>query len=61
MKTDWSSDVLKLTQMVQGLACNIMDEISQITIHQMMHYLADIIADTTDFLLQIAKVVHAVL
>ena len=54
-------DQLNLTQWVQGFAQNILDEKSHKTKDQMLQYLADIMADATDFSWQNAKAAHAVL
>ena len=54
-------DQLNLTQWVQGFAQNILDEKSHKTKDQMLQYLADIMADATDFSWQNAKATHAVL
>ena len=52
---------LNLTQRFQGFGQNILDEKSHKTKDQMLQYLADIMANATDFSWQNAKAAHAVL
>ena len=54
-------DKLNLTHWVQEFAQNITGGKSQKTKDQMLQYLADIMADATDFSWQNAKAIHMVL
>ena len=69
MKPSWGGatrqrvnyDQLSLTQWVQGVCRNILEETSRDRKDIMVSYLADLIQNATDFTWQGAKAAHAVL